>query len=105
MDSRENDLRAFTRLNSVCGDTENDAVSQFFHILSSAMQINGAVKIGDKYEKTIYSVCYNAEKSIYYYKTYYNSRINAIDMNKAELDGKKLISYPFLSEQDINFQV
>lgn len=94
----------FTKLNSISEMSEEESVSQFFHILSSANQINGNVKIGEKYEKTIYSNCYNAEKGVFYYKTYNNSRICAIDINKEKLDTKKLISYPFLLGQDINFQ-
>ncbi len=95
---------AFTKLNSPSDLSEDDSISQFFHILSSAEQQCGTVKIGDKYEKTIYSSCCNTDKGIYYYKTYNNSRINAVSLEGENLEGEKLISHPFLCGQDINFQ-
>ncbi len=92
---------AFTKLNSVCEKNEHESVAQFFHILGSVVQQRGVtcVREGD-YEYTIYSSCCNAEKGIYYYTTYENSRITAIDMHKEELNSDKLITYPLiLSEQ------
>lgn len=94
----------FTKVNSVCKDGEEESVSQFFHILSSVEQQRGCVKLGDKYELTIYSSCCNTDKGIYYYKTYDNSRITAVDMYKEDLDGKELISYPLSVKQNILFQ-
>lgn len=96
---------AFTKLNSSCGSSEAESVSQFFHILKSVEQQRGCVYMGDgKYETTIYSCCCNADKGIYYYTTYDNSRITAVDMRLEELDGDRLISYPMLKEQDILLQ-
>ena len=48
----------------------------------------------------------NQEKGIYYYKTYNNNnnRINAIDMNKEDLDGCDIKVFPYLIEQDVNYQ-
>lgn len=96
---------AFTLLNSRCGTSEAENVSQFFHILKSVEQQRGCVDIGDGlYEVTIYSCCCNADKGIYYYTTYDNSQITAVDMNKEHLDGRDLISYPVLWEQNILWQ-
>lgn len=94
----------FTKVNSVCKDGEEESVSQFFHILNSVEQQRGCVKLGDKYELTIYSSCCNTDKGIYYYKTYDNSQITAVDMYKEDIDGKELISYPLLVKQNILFQ-
>ncbi|MGM9550934.1 MAG: choloylglycine hydrolase [Clostridia bacterium] len=94
----------FTKVKSVCNDGEDESVSQFFHILNSVEQQRGCVKLGDKYELTIYSSCCNTDKGIYYYKTYDNSQINAVDMYKENLDGKELISYPLLKKQNVLFQ-
>lgn len=44
------------------------------------------------------------EKGIYYYKNYYNHRINAIDMNKEDLDGSKIKEFPYIAIQDINYK-
>lgn len=96
---------AFTLQNSRCGSSEAESVSQFFHILKSVEQQRGCVYMGEgKYEITIYSCCCNADKGIYYYTTYDNSRISAVDMRRENLDADGLIAYPVLKEQDILMQ-
>ena len=54
-----------------------------------------------KCEITIYSSCCNADKGIYYYTTYGNSQITAVDMHRENLDGAELISYPLIEAQQI----
>ena len=96
---------AFTRLNSRSGDSEEESVSQFFHILGSVAQQRGCVHMGEgKYEITIYSSCCNTDKGIYYYTTYENSRITGVDMHREDLEGRELVSYPLLTEQQILIQ-
>lgn len=92
---------AFVKLNSVSGESENESVSQFFHILGAVEQQRGCCDVGDEnYEITIYTSCCNADKGIYYYTAYNNHQISAVDMHKANLDGDTLIRYPLiLSEQ------
>lgn len=92
---------AFTKLNSISGDTEEESIGQFFHILGSVEQIKGCCEVNDKYEITIYSSCCNANKGIYYYTTYDNRQISAVDMNKINLDNSKLVCYPLLKQQNI----
>lgn len=95
---------AFTKLNSVSGDSEEESVSQFFHVLGSVEQQRGCVCMGDnQYEITIYTSCCNTDKGIYYYTTYGNSQITAIDMYKENIDGCKLISYELVKGQRINY--
>lgn len=43
------------------------------------------------------------DKGIYYYTTYENSQITGVDMHKENLDGTKLVNYPLVSGQQINF--
>lgn len=96
---------AFTKLNSVCGGSEQEAVNQFFHILYSVYQQRGCVDMGqDLYEITNYTSCCNTDKGIYYYTTYENSRITAIDMNKENLNGEKPVCYPLNNEIDFYMQ-
>ena len=96
---------AFTKLNSVSGDSESESISQFFHILGSVAQQRGCVHMGNNdYEITIYTSCCNTDKGIYYYTTYENSQISAVDMHKENLDGDKLISYKLIKGQQINMQ-
>ena len=65
---------------------------------------NGSVCVAKGFEKTVYSSCAEAESGIYYYKTYNNSRICAVDMHKENLEGNKLASYPMLFKQDVLWQ-
>lgn len=95
----------FTKMNSVCGDSETESISQFFHILGSVEHQRGCVYMGnDLYEITIYSSCCNTDKGIYYYRTYDNSQIVAIDMHRENLDGAQIISYPLFKEPEIRWQ-
>ena len=95
----------FTKMNSVSGDDESESISQFFHILGSVEQQRGLVEVSPgKYEITIYSSCCNLDKGIYYYKTYENSQITAVNMYNENLAGNKLVSYPLVENQQINYQ-
>ena len=96
---------AFTKMNSTSGESEAESVSQFFHILGSVDQQRGCCEVADgKYEITIYTSCCNATKGIYYYTTYENHQICAVNMNHENLDTDSLIRYPVLAEQQIHFQ-
>ena len=95
---------AFTKMNSTSSDDEKESVSQFFHILHSVDQQRGCCNLGDdKFEITLYSSCCNANKGIYYYTAYDNHQITAVDMNKEDLDGNQLITYPFIKDEQINY--
>jgi len=96
---------AFTKLNSVSGSSESESISQFFHVLSGVAQQRGCVRMPDgTYEITIYSSCCNTCKGIYYYTTYENSQITAVDMNRENLDGDTLVSYALAQGQKIFLQ-
>lgn len=95
---------AYMRAHSLCGNTEHESVSQFFHILSSVRHVRGSVIVDGKPEITLYSSCCNTDKGIYYYTTYENSRICAVDMHRADLDGSDLINYPLEGKQDVRMQ-
>ena len=96
---------AFVKMNSISGNSEQESVSQFFHILNSVDQQRGCCEVDEgKYEITIYTSCCNADKGIYYYTTYNNHQISAVDMHKENLDGTSLVRYPLLSEEHINLQ-
>lgn len=95
---------AFTRLNSISGETESESISQFFHILGSVAQQRGCARVGKEFEITIYSSCCNTDTGVYYYTTYENSQISGVDMHKEDLDGETLASYPLIQGQQINMQ-
>ncbi len=95
---------AFTKMNSISPDNEKQSVSQFFHILGSVCQQRGCCMVHDGYEISIYTSCANATKGIYYYKTYDNHQISAVDMHRENLDSKNLISYEMLLDGEIKVQ-
>lgn len=96
---------AFVKMNSVSGSGEAESVSQFFHILNSVDQQRGCCDVGDeKYEITIYTSCCNTDKGIYYYTSYDNHQITAVDMHKENLDGDSLIRYELIKEEQIKRQ-
>ena len=93
---------AFTRNNSRSGSSEAESVGQFFHILGSVEQTRGCCEVAqDKYEITIYTSCFNADKGVYYYTTYNNRRITAVDMHRENLDSDSLARYPMLDKEDV----
>lgn len=96
---------AFVKMNSVSGDSENESVSQFFHILGSVDQQKGCCDVGEgKYEVTLYTSCCNADKGIYYYTSYNNHQITAVNMHNENLDGTGLVRYQQICEEQIKMQ-
>lgn len=96
---------AFVKANAICVDSESESVSQFFHILGSVEQQRGCCEVSEgKYEITIYTSCCNADKGIYYYTTYENHQITAVDMYHEDLDSDVLIKYPLVEGQHILLQ-
>ena len=84
---------AFLKWNSVSGSTEEENVSQFFHILDGVSMVRGSVVTPrGTWDITTYSCCVNAGRGIYYYKTYEDSRIRRIDMRENDLSGDSLIT-------------
>ena len=54
-----------------------------------------------KYEVTIYTSCCNTAKGIYYYTTYDNSQVTAVDMHHEDLDSDVVVSYPMLEKMQV----
>lgn len=95
----------FTRMNAVAGSSEEENVSQFFHILGAVEQTKGCCQVGENdYEMTIYTSCCNGEKGIYYYTTYGNRQITAVDMRRENLDSVLLLRYPLAAGEQIKMQ-
>ena len=96
---------AFTKMNSISKEEETSSVSQFFHILNSVDQQRGCCELEEgKYEITIYTSCCNTKQGIYYYTSYDNHQITAIDMKKENLNTENLIHYPLILEEQIKHQ-
>jgi len=93
---------AFVKLNSVSGGDERESISQFFHILGAVEQQRGCVILSDgSYELTAYMSCINQDKGIFYYTTYENRCIHAVDMHRCDLEGTELVMYALKKTQQI----
>lgn len=96
---------AFMKSHAVLTDNEHSAVSEFFHMLDNVAMVRGTVVTPQgRDDITQYSSCMCQEKGIYYYKTYNNSQINVIDMNKEDLDGDKIKIFNYEDKLSINHQ-
>ncbi len=95
---------SFNLTNSVSDGSEEDNVSQFFHILDSVAMIRGTViTANNKFDITTYSCCINLAKGIYYYKTYNNNQINAVTMNDTNKNTQKLTIFNLIDKERINY--
>ena len=84
----------FVKQKSHSGCSEKESVSHFFHILGSVAMPKGCVLAANgEYEYTRYSSCCNADKGIYYYTTYDNSTITAVDMHAVKLDAAEVYKF------------
>ena len=95
---------AYTKLNATTPETEDQAVSQFFHILDTVAQTDGCTKTPIGFEKTLYSSCCNTVKGIYYYTTYDNRQITGIKMTEASKTAAQLQQFPLRTQQSIHFE-
>lgn len=96
---------AFVKLNSVSDWSEEQSVSQFFHILGTVEQPRGCCRLEEgKYERTIYTSCCNTDRGIYYYTTYDNHQITAVSMHKEKLEECFLVRYPLILREQIREQ-
>ena len=57
-----------------------------------------------KYEITLYTSCCNATRGIYYYTTYDNHQISAVDMHRENLDGETLCCFAPVTGEQIHMQ-
>ena len=96
---------AFVKLNSVSGESESESISQFFHILGAVEQQRGCAQLPDgSYEITAYTSCMNTDKGIFYYTTYENRAISAVDMHREDLEGSTVVSYALVKSEQIFLQ-
>ena len=91
--------------NAVSGSSETESVSQFFHILGAVEQVRGCCEVAPgKHEITLYTSCCSAQRGIYYYTTYENRRISAVDMHRCDLDAAALARFAPRTVEDVFYQ-
>lgn len=94
---------AFLRDVMIKNDKDSIGLIEFFHILNNVAMVRGSTRtIEEKSDLTQYTSCMCLEKGIYYYNTYENNQINAIDMNKENLDGNEIKTYKYNKTLSIN---
>lgn len=94
---------AFLRDAMIKNDKDSIDLIEFFHILNNVAMVRGSTRtIEEKSDLTQYTSCMCLEKGIYYYNTYENNQINAIDMNKENLDGNEIKTYKYNKTLNIN---
>ena len=85
------------------GDAQS--ITQFFHMLDYVKMVRGGVLTDEGLlDSTTYSSCMDQVRGVYYYRTYENNRINAIDLHKEQLEGTDLKLFDYLTDQDIHHQ-
>jgi len=95
---------AFARGNARSGVSETDSVGQVFHILGAVAQLRGCCEVEPgQYETTLYTAVCNADRGIYYYTTYENHQITAVDLHRENLDGTALVQYPLLTYEQVRW--
>ncbi|HFE9700946.1 TPA: choloylglycine hydrolase [Clostridium perfringens] len=94
---------AFLRDAMIKNDKDSIDLIEFFHILNNVAMVRGSTRtVEEKSDLTQYTSCMCLEKGIYYYNTYENNQINAIDMNKENLDGNEIKTYKYNKTLSVN---
>lgn len=95
----------FAKLHATQQEGEARCVCQMFHLLGIVEQVEGCVELEKgELEKSIYSLCYNLEQGICYYRTYENLQIQSIHLEFEDLEEAGLILYPMQKECKIPVQ-
>lgn len=98
-------LAAFLKATATSENTEESNIAEFFHILNKVAMVKGSVVTGSgHFDITTYSCCVNAKTGVYYYMTYDNFNISAVDMHQENLEGDAVISYPLVEKMVIHKQ-
>lgn len=97
-------VRAAFVLNNSRVDCEKNAVSQFFHILGAVEQQRGCCELGEgRFEITVYTSCIDCSRGIYFFTTYNNRGIRAVDISKENLCGSEIRVFSMDDEEQIGF--
>ena len=93
---------AFNLENSANADTEEENVSQFFHVLDSVAMLKGSTLTdAGKNDITLYACCINTDRGIFYYKTYDNSQLTAVKLTEENMTSDHLTVFPLRKKQNV----
>ena len=96
---------AFVKMNSTVEKSELSSVGQFFHMMAAVSVPKGCMQLEDgTCQITAYTSCMNLDRQVYYYKTYENSRLSAVNLHRFKLDGAELKCFPLFKTVTIHWQ-
>lgn len=106
MDSESRFVKeVFTLQHAPSGKSELENVTNYFHCLHAVEQQDGLDEVAPgQFEYTIYSDGINLSTGSYYYTTYQNNQINAVQMRHVNLNSQDLALFPLQTEQVLHFQ-
>ncbi|MGL4989599.1 MAG: choloylglycine hydrolase [Sarcina sp.] len=80
-------------------------VKEFYHLLGNVAMVKGSVRTPENLSDiTQYTACMNLEKNIYYYNTYNNNQLNAIQLEKEDLDCAEIKLFDYKDTLNVNYQ-
>ncbi len=94
----------FTRENARFSARVSENIEQMFHVMDTVLQVRGCNRTADGEEITRYTGVMDADTGVYYYTTYGNRRITAVDLHRAPLDRDRLVLYPLMKESNVCWQ-
>ncbi|MBE6890163.1 MAG: choloylglycine hydrolase family protein [Ruminococcaceae bacterium] len=91
---------AFLKHTSVCGEDDDSRIMQLFHVLDNVAMPRGSVITDDgREELTAYSCCMSG--NVYYYKTYIDSAVCAVELKNELRCGTELVCYPMSDKMQL----
>lgn len=95
---------SFLKFHSVSEKDTMSELIQVFHILAQVGMVRGSVCTEDGgYDLTRYTCCIDQRELIYYYKTYSNFHVQALDIKRSDLDSSQMQIYKLSKEHRIFF--
>lgn len=96
---------AFVKMNSTAEKSELSSVGQFFHMMAAVSVPKGCMQLEDgQYQITAYTSCMNLDRKVYYYTTYENNRLTAVNLHRFKLEGCELKRFPLFKTVTIHWQ-
>lgn len=83
-------------------DGETEAISRFFHIMSTVNQPAGLFQADERKLRTEYTACMDTESLTYYFTTYDCRKLRGVRMKSANLDGSTLEAFPMAQNECID---
>ena len=80
-----------------------ESMSQFFHVMDLVTLPKGFAKVNGHDHYTVYTSCCDKAAGTYCCTTYENRQIFGIKLHACGLDGRQLLQFPLLSQEQIRW--